>query len=72
MGENFYGDAGVQRNPSVGLPVRMRQSPDVLGRIVEEKRDTTGALIWRVEWHSGPVRDSWHPAEGLIVAEDVS
>lgn len=70
--ENFYGDAGVHRNPTVGSPVRMRQSPDVLGRVVEEKLDTNGAYIWRVEWHEGPLRESWHPAEGLVVAEDVS
>jgi len=68
----FYGDAGVHRNPEVGAPVRFRQSPDVLGRIVEQKLDSNGALIWLVKWHSGPVAESWHPAEGLLVAEDIS
>lgn len=72
MSDKFYGDAGVKRNPKVGAPVRMRQSPDVLGKIVEAKRDSTGATIWRVQWHSGPLHESWHPAEGLIVAEDIS
>ena len=70
--ENFYGDAGVHRNPKVGAPVRFRQSPDVLGRVVEERLDVSGRYIWRVEWQTGPVKDSWHPAEGLLVAEDIS
>jgi hypothetical protein len=66
-----YGDSGLRRNPKVGEPVRFRQSPDVLGRIVEEKLDSNGALIWRVQWHLGPARESWHPAEGLLLAGDV-
>lgn len=70
--ELFYGDAGVRRNPRVGDPVRFRQAPDVLGRVVEEKTDVTGGQIFRVEWIGALPSSSWHPAEGLLVAEDIS
>lgn len=63
--EQFFGDAGIHRNPRVGERVRFRQSPDVIGIVNAEKRDTSGGMIFHVLWSSGPVRESWHPAEGL-------
>ncbi len=57
----FFGEAGIGRNPHVGEMVRFRQSPDVRGRITAERIDTSGRLVWRVEWESGPVDVSSHP-----------
>lgn len=63
MAGQFYGDAGLGRNPRIGAPVRVRQN-NVPGKILESKADTSGGHLYRVICEDG--YEAWFPPEGLL------
>jgi hypothetical protein len=70
MASKEYGICGNRRVPYVGLPVRLVATPEVRGRIVQE-RTFEGVTTWKVE-HNGPDSPAWYPENALMPDGELS